>query len=111
MLRTGFCVVHQDHVFPDDKDGGYCGAPNDPDRTEAHARDCRIVDAVMVPVDLDGIDLDASSLVISDLATAWWTAGAHQLESPAGEGDREYAVRWVKAVVRAALGIKEGGGV
>jgi len=66
-----------------------------------------IGDAVVVPVDLDGIDLDGASLVISDLATAWWTSGAHQLESPAEEGDREYAARWVKAVVRAALGIKE----
>ena len=72
---------------------------------------CKCVAAVVTPVDLDGIDLDASSLVISDLATAWWTAGARQLESPAEEGDREYAARWVKAVVRKALGIKDGGGV
>ena len=105
LLRTGLCVVHNEHVFPDDKDGGYCGG------FRIGGGMCRVVSAVVVPVDLDGIDLDASSLVISDLATAWWTAGAHQLESPAGEGDREYAARWVKAVVRAALGIKEGGGV
>ena len=110
MLRTGFCVVHQDHVFPDDKDGGYCPI-GDRCGLPGWSCECAVVPAVVVPLDLDGIDLNAASLVISDLATAWWTAGASQLESPAEEGDREYAARWVKAVVRAALGIKEGGGV
>ena len=100
MLRTGLCVVHNEHVFPDDKDGGYCGG------FRIGGGMCRVVSAVVVPLDLDGIDLDAASATI-----AGWL---ELIEVGLGMGETLAGVdtaAMADAVLRAALGIKDGGGV